>query len=133
MIRYSKVDLSKGLNAIEARVNNSEYTNDYDFQEDLLTLFNGLNDAHTWYGTPRGYSDCLVVRPFNLRATLGENKQMIVILNEGTLQRGVTFYEVCIESSVQGLWQMNYLLIQLGLIPHRFLEKRSFLLMEFLS
>jgi hypothetical protein len=105
MTQSSKVDLRNGLNIIESRVNNNEYTNDYDFQEDLLTLFNGLNDAHTWYGTPRGYSDCLVVRPFNLRAILGENKQMIVILDEGTLQISIIFYEYALNLQFRGFIQ----------------------------
>eukprot|EP00029_Vermamoeba_vermiformis_P007630 TRINITY_DN3352_c0_g2_i1.p1 TRINITY_DN3352_c0_g2~~TRINITY_DN3352_c0_g2_i1.p1 ORF type:complete len:693 (-),score=153.11 TRINITY_DN3352_c0_g2_i1:54-2132(-) len=57
------VDLVSGLNTIEAK----SYSLDYEFHKDLTTLFNGLNDAHTWYSFPAPYSNMAAFRPFGVR------------------------------------------------------------------
>jgi hypothetical protein len=57
------VDLEAGLNTIAAK----SYTQDHLFHKDLTTLFNGLNDAHTWYSYPAPYSNMAAFRPFGVR------------------------------------------------------------------
>jgi hypothetical protein len=78
-----QVDLMGGLNKIEANVRAGVYLNDYDLHADLLRLFNQLYDAHTWFGMPNGYANCLILRPFNLRAHQ-RNSKMVVTLEEGS-------------------------------------------------
>lgn len=87
---YSQVDLVAGLNEIEAKFPN--YTYDYQFHAELISLFQRLNDAHTTYMAPRPYADCMIVRPFSLYATFNNNNgRMNVFLQQGYINSGTFF------------------------------------------
>jgi hypothetical protein len=64
------VDLVAGLNTIEAK----SYSLDHQFHKDLTTLFNSLNDAHTWYSYPAPYSNMAAFRPFGVRPVYDGSK-----------------------------------------------------------
>jgi len=80
-----KVDLRGTLAQIKSKVQAKSYTNDYQFQSDLMNLFNPLFDAHTLYMAPSGYQ-CFLLRPFNLEASVdASTNSMVYNLREGPL------------------------------------------------
>jgi hypothetical protein len=82
---HLNVDLRGTLASIKNKVNNKAYSNDYEFQVDLMNMFNPLNDAHTLYRGPSGYQ-CFLLRPFNIEAGLDSTKtKQVYTLREGPL------------------------------------------------
>ena len=79
-----KVDLRSNLAQFRQKLNNGGYTNDYEFQSDLMNTMNLLLDAHTLYRGPAGYR-CFFSRPFNLDASYNNNNTLSYTLRLGPL------------------------------------------------
>jgi len=78
-----KSDLYQLIDAMESKVNNNQYSNDYAFQTDVMNAFNPLFDAHTLYRAPAGYN-CFLIRPFNIEAAVGPSgNDMVYTLRPG--------------------------------------------------
>jgi C-terminal processing protease CtpA/Prc len=84
------VDLRALLGLIENNLKVGSYSNDYDFQVDLMNMMNPLFDAHTLYRGPSGYQ-CFMVRPFDIEASLNPSTgKMQYTLRQGPLGQVTT-------------------------------------------
>lgn len=78
-----QIGLEEELNRIES----TEYSNDFEFHNDLNMLFNQLGDAHTIYVHPAPYLSIVLLHPFFLGSIVNGETQTITVLQETSLGR----------------------------------------------
>jgi len=100
-------DVAAGMTQITANVNSAGYyTSDWQFQQDVAYLFAALNDAHTFYEMPAGYSNCFVLRPVNVQADLSTGFQVTLrplnAESESPVFHDYDFFDGAILTEIEG-------------------------------
>jgi hypothetical protein len=81
---YIQVDLEAELDEIETK----NYTSDWEFESDIVRLFNRLGDAHTLFYGPSCYQLFFFWHPFILNSTVVDGRHVIVAAGESTVDLG---------------------------------------------